>query len=298
MEDFKLKVFYSVAKNKSFTKAAAELFITQPAVTKQIKNLEESLETRLFDRIGNSIVMTEEAKLLFQYTNEIFHLYQEFMLELSIMKDRPAGSFTLGASTTIAQYLLSPVLSAFQTKFPEIKLNLISGNSETIEQAVLAKDIGLGIVEGKKHHANLKYADLTTDELLLVTHSKSRYAKQSVIELNDLKNIPMVLRERGSGTLEVIDSALQDRGIRLSELPVIMHLGGTESIKSFLENSHSTAFISMRAVRKELQYGELKIIQVKDLQIVRNFSFIYLYGQPDKFSTMFMRYTKQYYKEK
>src|SRR3546814_13671759 len=83
MEDFKLKVFYSVAKNKSFTKAAAELFITQPAVTKQIKNLEESLETRLFDRIGNSIVMTEEAKLLFQYTNEIFHLYQEFMLELS-----------------------------------------------------------------------------------------------------------------------------------------------------------------------------------------------------------------------
>src|SRR3546814_5423519 len=77
-----------------------------------------------------------------------------------------------------------------------------------------------------------------------------------------------------------------------------MHLGGTESIKSFLENSHSTAFISMRAVRKELQYGELKIIQVKDLQIVRNFSFIYLYGQPDKFSTMFMRYTKQYYKEK
>src|SRR3546814_14509237 len=88
--------------------------------------------------------MTEEAKLLFQYTNEIFHLYQEFMLELSIMKDRPAGSFTLGASTTIAQYLLSPVLSAFQTKFPEIKLNLISGNSETIEQAVLAKDIEIG----------------------------------------------------------------------------------------------------------------------------------------------------------
>src|SRR3546814_4089753 len=102
----------------------------------------------------------------------------------------------------------------------------------------------------------------------------------------------MVLRERGSGTLEVIDSALQDRGIRLSELPVIMHLGGTESIKSFLENSHSTAFISMRAVRKELQYGELKIIQVKDLQIVRNFSFIYLYGQPDKFSTIDRKSTR------
>src|SRR3546814_5367457 len=107
MEDFKLKVFYSVAKNKSFTKAAAELFITQPAVTKQIKNLEESLETRPFDRIGNSIVMTEEAKLLFQYTNEIFNLYQKFMLELRIMKDRPAGSYTVRDSKTIDQTLLS-----------------------------------------------------------------------------------------------------------------------------------------------------------------------------------------------
>src|SRR3546814_11464809 len=100
--------------------------------------------------------MTEEEKLLFQYTNVIFHLYQEFMLELSIMKDRPAGSFTLGASTTIAPYLLSPVLSAFQTKFHEIKLNLISGYSDTIEQDGLSKDIGLGIREGQKTHKNLK----------------------------------------------------------------------------------------------------------------------------------------------
>src|SRR3546814_12612538 len=99
------------------------------------------------------------------------------MLELSIMKDRPAGSFTLGASTTIAQYLLSPVLSAFQTKFPEIKLNLISGNSETIEQAVLARDIGLGIVEGKKQKANLKYADLTTNELIWVNKYRKSVVK-------------------------------------------------------------------------------------------------------------------------
>jgi DNA-binding transcriptional LysR family regulator len=295
MEDYKLKVFHSVAKNQSFTKAAAELFITQPAVTKQIKNLEESLGTRLFDRIGNSIVMTQEAEVLFGYTNEIFHLYQEFMLELSTMKKQPSGSFSVGASTTIAQYLISPVLSSFQKKFPHIQLNLVSGNSGTIENAVLSKNICLGIVEGKRHHSDLKYSELTTDELVLVTHAKSRYAKKSQIDLDELKKVPIVLRERGSGTLEVIETALQERGIRISNLLVIMHLGGTESIKSFLENSHSVAFVSMRAIQKEIKYGELKVIAIKDFHILRKFSFIYLHGQPDKFSTMFMRYTKRHY---
>jgi len=298
IEDFRLKVFHSVARNRSFTKAAAELFITQPAVTKQIKNLEELLETRLFERVSNSVVMTEEGELLFRYANEIFHLYKEFTIELSLLKAMPAGAFTVGASTTVAQYLISPVLGGFQTKFPEIKLNLMSGNTETIENAVLSKHISLGIVEGKRHHTGLKYAELTSDELVLVTHAKSKYGKVDAIELDELRNIPMVLRERGSGTLEVIEMALQERDIRLADLPIIMHLGGTESIKSFLENSHSAAIISRRAAQKEIQYGELKIIPIKDFQIMRTFSFIYLHGQPDKFSSMFMRYAKQHYKER
>ncbi|ANH79828.1 transcriptional regulator [Niabella ginsenosidivorans] len=298
MEDFRLKVFHSVARNKSFTKAAAELLITQPAVTKQVKNLEELLETRLFERVSNSVVMTQEGELLFRYTNEIFQLYKEFNFELSVLKAKPAGSFTVGASTTIAQYLISPVLGGFQKKFPEIRLNLMSGNTEAIENAVLSKSISLGIVEGKRHHTGLKYAELTSDELVLVTHAKSRYAKEDTIELDELKKMPMVLRERGSGTLEVIEIALQERNISLADLPVIMHLGGTESIKSFLENSHSVAFISMHAIHKEIQYGELKIIHIRGFRIMRHFSFIYLHGQPDKFSTMFMRYTRQHYKER
>src|SRR5690606_29835381 len=156
-------------------------------------------------------------------------LYKEFTIELSLLKAMPAGAFTVGASTTVAQYLISPVLGGFQTKFPEIKLNLMSGNTETIENAVLSKHISLGIVEGKRHHTGLKYAELTSDELVLVTHAKSKYGKVDAIELDELRNIPMVLRERGSGTLEVIEMALQERDIRLADLPIIMHLGGTES---------------------------------------------------------------------
>ncbi len=298
MEDFRLKVFYSVAKNQSFTKAASELFITQPAITKHVKLLEETLEIRLFERRGNFITLTPAGEVLFRYASEIFHLYQEALYELSAMKKQNKGAFKLGASTTIAQYLLSPVLASFYEKFPQIELNLLNGNTEAIENAVLSKQIDLGIVEGKKHHSDLKYLDFTEDELVAVVHTKSRFAKLKMIELEDLKEIPMVLRERGSGTLDVIESSLKERGIRFSSLPIIMNLGSTESIKSFLEHSHSLSFISIKAIQKEISQNELKILQIKDFQILRKFCFIHLHGQPDGLSSTFIRFALRQYNKK
>src|SRR5690606_20935736 len=110
MEDFRLKVFHSVARNKSFTKAAAQLFITQPAVTKQIKDMEVILGVRLVERISNSVLMPGEGELVLRYANEIFHLYREFKVGVSLLRAMPAGAFTVGASAAVAQYLISPVL--------------------------------------------------------------------------------------------------------------------------------------------------------------------------------------------
>ena len=290
MEDFRLKVFASVAKNQSFTKAANELYISQPAITKHIKLLEDMLGVRLFDRKGNTVVVTPAGDILLRYAHEIFTIYQNIHYELGTLKDQPAGEFRLGASTTIAQYLLSPVLASFYEKFPHIKLSLLNGNTEMVENAVITKEISLGIGEGKRHHPSLKYVDFTSDELVLVTHAKSRFAKLGTIGVADLQTLPLVLRERGSGTLEVIESALRDQHIKLSALPVVMHLGSTESIKSFLENSNSVAFLSTRAIEKEMQRGDLIRISIHDFQILRKFSFIHLQGQPDNISTTFMRF--------
>lgn len=298
MEDFRLKVFASVAKNQSFTKAANELCISQPAVTKHIKLMEDTLGVRLIDRKGNTILPTPAGEVLLRYANEIFALYQGIYFELGTLKDQPAGEFRLGASTTIAQYLLSPVLASFHEKFSHIKLSLLNGNTEIIESAVLTKTISLGISEGKRHHSGLKYVDFTSDELVLVTHIHSRFAKLSQITLTDLSKMPLVLRERGSGTLEVIESALREKNIKLSALPVVMHLGSTESIKSFLENSNSASFISIRAIQKEVMRGDLKIIPIQDFQILRRFSFVHLLGQPDNFSTIFMKFALRKYNQK
>lgn len=295
MEDFRLKVFYSVAQNQSFTKAAAEMFITQPAITKHIKTLEDDLGLRLFDRGGGAITMTKAGEVLFRYAGQIFNLYNEAIFELGTFKNKLSGSFRLGASTTIAQYLISPVLASFHEKFPEVELNLLNGNTEIIENAVLAKTIELGIVEGKKHNPMLKYLDFAEDELVAVVHAKSRFAKLSEITLDELKSIPLVLRERGSGTLEVIEIALKERGIKLSSLPIIMHLGSTESIKSFLEYANCLGFVSIQAIQKELVSGQLKIIGIKDFKIPRTFSFVHLQGQAEGLSTTFMRFAQRRY---
>lgn len=295
MEDFRLKVFYSVAKNQSFTKAANELFITQPAITKHIKTLEQSLGLRLFNRKGNSIILTQPGEVLFRYATKIFGIYQEALTELALYKNEISGYLRLGASTTIAQYLIAPVLASFYEKFPNIKLNLVNGNTETIENAILSNRIDLGIVEGKKHSTGIKYIDFTEDELVAVVHAKSRLSVLSEITLEELISIPMVLRERGSGTLDVINSALNECGIKLSDLQVIMYLGSTESIKSFLEYSNCLSFMSVKALEKEVASGQLKIISIKGLSLKRKFSFIHLQGHTEGVSENFIRFALRNY---
>ncbi|MFC5411232.1 LysR substrate-binding domain-containing protein [Larkinella bovis] len=295
MEDFRLRVFYSVARHHSFTKASAELFITQPAVTKHIKALEDMLGLRLFDRKGNSIVLTPPGEVLFRYAGQIFELYQEALFELNTFKSQLKGSLRLGASTTIAQYLISPLLASYYERYPTIQLSLLTGNTEMIENAVFSKEIDLGIVEGKKHHAGLKYHDFLEDELVAVVHTSSRYSRLKEITLDELYTIPMVLRERGSGTLEVLETALQARGIKPGNLMVIMNLGSTESIKSFLEHANCLSILSSRAIEKEVRSGQLKVVAIKDFRLPRAFSFVHLQGLPEGLAAGFMTYARRYY---
>ncbi|WP_234734871.1 LysR family transcriptional regulator [Tellurirhabdus bombi] len=297
MEDFRLKVFYSVARNRSFTKASSELFITQPAVTKHIKALEDALGLRLFERRGNTILLTQPGEVLFEYAARIFDLYQEALFELNRFKKELAGHLRLGASSTIAQYLISPLLASFYEKSPQIELSLLTGNTEQIENALLTKEIELGIVEGKKHNASLKYYDFMEDELVAVVYKNSRFAHLNEISLTELSTIPLVLRERGSGTLEVIESALRDHGLRLDNLPIVMHLGSTESIKSFLEHANCLSFVSTWAIKKEVAAGEIKVIKITNLRMTRTFSFVHMQGQPEGLASTFMTFAGRHYQK-
>lgn len=293
--DFRLKVFYTVALRLNFTKAATELYITQPAVSKHIQELEETYKTKLFERNGSKIALTPAGEILLKHTKEIFEIYREIDFEMSSLISERQGLLRLGASTTISQYIISPVLARFHQKQKDIKVNLLNGNTEQIENALINKEIEIGIVEGQSKNQSIKYIPFLKDELVLVCSSKNSFVKQNEISVNDLKSMKFITRERGSGTLEVIEFALKNVGLKFSDLQIEMQLGSTESIKSYLLNSDCFAFMSIHAVSKELKNKELIVLDVEKLSIERYFYIITLLGKSDPLSELFIQNIANHY---
>lgn len=293
--DFRLKVFFTVANRLSFTKAAKELFITQPAVSKHIQELEEQYKIKFFERNGSKISLTNAGELLLKHTKNIFEVYRKIDFDMSALINQKRGLLRLGASTTISQYIIPPLLARFHQKLQEIKVNLLNGNTEQIEKALLNKEIEIGIVEGQSKNQSIKYIEFLKDELVLVCNNKNPLINNEQVTQEDLKSMRFVMREQGSGTLEVIEYALKPFEINLSQLTIEMQLGSTESIKSYLMNSDCVAFISIHAIEKELKNGELVILDIDNLVIERFFYIITLQGKNDALSELFIQNMANYY---
>ena len=293
--DFRLKVFYTVANRLSFTKAAAELYITQPAISKHIQELEEQYKIKLFDRNGSKIALTTAGEVLLKHTKNIFELYREIDFDMSTLINQRSGLLRLGASTTISQYIIPPLLARFHQKLRSVKVSLRNGNTEQIENALLNQEIEIGIVEGQSKNKSIKYTEFLKDELVLVCKSSNPLVRLDEVNQEDLKKMQFLMREQGSGTLEVIEHALKPFEIKLSELQIEMQLGSTESIKSYLMNSDCVAFISIHAIKKELQNNELAILDITDLVIERFFYVITLQGKTDSLSDLFIQNISNHY---
>lgn len=294
MFDFRLHVFHTVARRLSFTRAAEELFITQPAVTKHIHEIERYYKTQLFERSGNSIVLTAAGKLLLHHTERLFDIHREIEFELNGLQQKHKGKLQIGASTTIAQYVLPPLLAAFHHKFKEVKVSLFTGNTGQIENALMEKEISLGIIEGKSKNRSFKYTQLIKDEIVLVAAASHPAVKKGSIKIQDLPRVLLLLREPGSGTLEVVSHALKQAGIKMSQLQVEMQMDSSESIKGYLLNSDCMAFLSVHSVLKELEDKRLAVIDVKGLGIERYFYLIHPHGEPDGLADLFMGFALRY----
>lgn len=293
MFDFRLQVFYTVAKRLNFTKASKELYISQPAVTKHIKELESVYKTSLFERSGNKkILLTQAGEVLLAYADQLQTVYRELEYDMNLLVKKHHGILRIGASTTVAQYVIPPVLALFHNKFKDIQVQLTTGNTEEIEQALLNKEIEVGIIEGISRNPQIKYETYLEDELVLVASVRNNLIKKESIKPEELKNYPLLLREPGSGTLEVLAHTLKDFQIKISDLNVEMQLGSTESIKSYLLHSNSLAFLSVNAILKELKNNECRIIDIKGLSIDRPFQFIQQHGQATSIAELFIRFAK------
>ncbi|TGE21987.1 LysR family transcriptional regulator [Hymenobacter aquaticus] len=281
MPDFRLRVFQSVARHLSFTKAAQELFITQPAITKHIRELERSYAQRLFERRGNRVTLTEAGRLLLTHADAVESLHQQLTDQLHGLHAEAAGRLRLGASTTLAQYVLPPILPGFQARFPHIELTLYNGNSEQIAESLLHGHIDLGFVEGQVKNRDLHYEPLLDDELVAVRRATPAGPPPAPLPLIEALRHPLVLRERGSGTLEVLEFALRTHKVKLSDLKVALYLDNTEAIKSYLEAAADClGFVSKQALKKDIEAGRLEIVPVQNLTLARQFEAVWLQGQP------------------
>jgi len=293
MLDFRLQVFYTVARRLNFTKASAELYISQPAVTKHIKELEAQYKVSLFERSGNKkIILTPAGGMLLQYVEQLLNIYRELEYDMNLLVRQHKGVLHIGASTTVAQYIIPPILAQFHKKFKDIQVLLVTGNTEDIEQSLLNKEIEIGIIEGISRNPLIKYEEYLQDELVLVSASNNTTIKKDFIKPEELKNYPLLLREPGSGTLDVITHALKPHNIKLADLQIEMQLGGTESIKSYLAYSNCLAFLSVHSILKELKNNECRIIDIKGMSIERPFYFIQPHGQPSSLAELFMRFAR------
>lgn len=287
--DFRLRVFAAVARHLNFTKAANELHISQPAISKHIQELESTYAVRLFERAGHRITLTPAGEAFLKYAEQILEEYRLLGLEMNLHSGSFSGMLRIGASTTIAQYVIPEIVAKFIQRFPDIRLTLFSGNSEQIEQELVGHRIDLGLVESSSRHAGLKYSHIGRDELVLVTSSRNRTKEE--VAVGELKSLPLVLRETGSGTLEVIEKSLFKHNVKLTDLTILLQIGSTEGIKNFLDNCPSAyAIISIAALSKELLANTLQVVEIEGVTIEREFVFVVQQGSQNNFAERFMQF--------
>jgi len=292
--DYRDIVFLNVAENLSFSKAAGNLCISQPAVTKHIKELESRYKVNLFDRKGNKIFLTRAGELVYNSLKKIDGLYRDLDFEVSKISNTSTGEFVLGASSTISQYVIPKVMASFHKRYPGIKIHLINGNSFDMEQLLLSNKIDMALVENESSQTDIRYTEFMDDELITVTGANSVYAKRRNIGLEDFRQFPIVLREVGSGTLEVVKSALVDSGLDFEALNTHVHLGSTESIKNFLLDFDGIAVVSEQAVANELYMNRLIKLNVSGLSIPRKFRIALNKGYESSMVRVFIDFLLQY----
>lgn len=277
--DFRqLETFIEVVNLKSFSKAAAKMFLTQPTVTNHIQALEKELGMPLFNRSGKKISTTEAGEMLYNYAIEIINMRDAAHFNINKYQGKIEGILEISSSTIPKQYVLPKLLKAFTKDFPYVGFDISSGDSKDVIQSILDGYTNFGIVGAKYPYKSLNYIDLMDDELVLVTannSSKYPWPAYSEVDFENIKGLNLIIREEGSGTRLLIEDALKESGHSFSEFKTHTTISNNETIKRFIELDMGVSFISKVAVKRETDLGVLKPIFIKNLNLKRKFYFVY-----------------------
>lgn len=277
LENFRVIVFRVVAEQLSFTQAATVLRLSQPAITGHIKALEADLGVRLFDRSSGRVQLTTEGEALCAYAKESARLSEEALRAIGDRKGKTYGRLALGASTTIAQYVLPGVLAEFASYYPDARITVVSGNTAEIVERLLSANIELGLIEGPPGTSDVKTETFLADEIVAIMPSGGAYnCATDELDLQALARQRLLMREPGSGSRNVVENSLRAAGLSTRDLNIVMELDSTEAIKSAVEAGLGIGFASTWALRNDSR--QLRVTRICGLRITRDFQFVYPQG--------------------
>ncbi|HEX3660124.1 MAG TPA: LysR family transcriptional regulator [Acidobacteriaceae bacterium] len=274
MENFRLKVFRTVADEASFRRAAERLHLSQPAVSQQVQALEGELGVALFDRSKGRVRLTEAGTVLLDFAHKGARLAEQALTALEGARGETAGTLRIGASLTVAQYILPRLLGAFRELHPRVGLAVTSGNTENILGALGRSEIDLGIIEGPASSREVFRQRLLEDRLVLIVGRRYPWPSQTPVPLLALGQVPLLMRERGSGSRRVVELALRLAGLRLKDLHIAMELDSIVAIISGVEAGLGAGFVSEWAIRKEVRLGTVRVVPVEGLDIRREMTLV------------------------
>lgn len=272
-----LVILRAVAKSGSFKNAAQSLFLTQPAVSLQIQNLEKQLKTNLFDRTKKQIELTEAGTLLLRYSNRILALCEESSRVLDDLSELQSGKLVIGASQTTGTYLMPKIIGLFQQKYPNINVQLNVDSTRKVAWHLMNRQVDIGIVGGKIPKELRKILEITPyveDELALIVPPSHPYVKLECIKKEDLYDLKFISLNSYSTIRTVVDDTLSKNGIDVTRLKVEMELNSIEAIKNAVQSSLGAAFVSVSAITKELELNLLNCVRIEDVKINRKLCII------------------------
>lgn len=273
MDNYQLKVFCTVTRSQSFSKAAKLLHMSQPAVSTQIKNLEEYYEGQLFERTPHGVILTKAGEVFYSYAERILNLYDEMEQQLESVLQRKSHQIIVGASTTIGNVSLPCSIYLFKEEYPEVSIRLQIANSDEVLRKVMANKVDIAVLEGYHESPELNAVPVTSDELVLIAPQHSQ--EEGSISLESFLKKPLILREDGSGTRKILANALEQHGHSINDLNVITEMTTIDAIKSAVEAGLGEAIVPRLAVRKEAYLGSLKVLNIEGMDMPLDFNIIY-----------------------
>lgn len=276
--DYRLSVFQAVAEHQSLTKASRALHLSQPAVTKHIKLLEEEIGQPLFHRSAQGVTLTGAGALLLEHARDVARRDQGVLQRIRGGKGIVSGRLNLGATSTVGQYLLPGWLVEARRLWPALHLKVRDGNTEEIVALAAERKVDLGLIEGRCRHVGLRAEPFLEDEIICVASARHAAGLAGPLSPAALKRQVWIFREKGSGTRDIVELALKHRGVDPRRLNIDLELGSSEAIKAVVASGYGLTFLSRFVVARELAQGTLRPVPVRGLAMGRALSFVYPRG--------------------